>query len=67
MHDDDVRHLGDERHGREAPLAVIGDVLVEVWVGDGGTDRAQQKRLPSGRALATISALTLPPARSSFR
>src|SRR4029453_4462004 len=51
MHDDDVRHLGDERYRREAPLAVIGDVLVEVLVGDGDTDRAEQKSLPVGPGL----------------
>src|SRR5580704_610579 len=51
MHDDNVRHLGDECYGREAPLAVIRNVLVEVLIGDGGTDRAKQKSPPVGRSL----------------
>src|SRR5215813_2877114 len=51
MHDDDVRHLGHEGYGREAPFAVIRDVLVKILVGYGGAQRAEEKGPPVRRSL----------------
>ena len=51
MHDQHVRHLGDQRNGRETRLPVVRDVLVEVLVGDGGADGAEQESPPVGPGL----------------
>ena len=46
-----VGHLADQRHRRKARDAVVGHGLVEILVGDGGADRAQQQRVAVGRRL----------------
>src|SRR5262249_18111157 len=51
MHDDDVRHLRDEGYRREAPLAVVRDVFVNILVGYGGAERAEEKGPPVRRSL----------------
>ena len=43
MHDKHVCHLADQGYGREAFLAVVGNILVQVLIRDGCADMTKQQ------------------------
>lgn len=49
MHDEHIRHLADHGDRRKALHAVIGKVLVQILVRDGGADMTQQQGPPVRR------------------